>query len=779
MSRSRRTDPSTAPAAGAPHGAPAQPGQPGSARDVARAVVGITGDKNIPSWAEATTDRARRRVVALQAVAASEAAGAVALILLLRVAGGERDWSDFSFGVLVLLAGVGYAFAALHGVDRFAPNQRVRTIQLMSFNGAVATLICGIVVPVLPILVVLVIIRSVFYGLQVASFRTLVYDAVVPEVRVRAFARVTAGAMAGAAIGALLGAAAVAGPEIEPAAAVVLVGIISGLLALFSLRLTEPGIGGVEPARIERAFGASRRAEALRMPMRESIGRVLQVHTVRTSLSSYVAIGALGWALVWPFVLVTASIVIRDVLTGGGEPPSPGTLLLALAAVFLVVGGVVVLVGQGMEKARRVELRGLVQVAWLAPVILGAFAAFLLAFFAFDGLLVAAAFVIAIALVGGALGKVALDVTTLSVVTAQDRPVVAALTNFSWIAGGVLAAIIVPWDADTVADSTTVVRTGFAILFVLLVVAAFVGKRLMQQPDPDLDAVLPIAAEEILEETPTQEVTGLTPEVSPYAYVAPPAAVLDASGRPPLLSAEKVNFAYGSVPVLFDVDITVGEGELVAVLGPNGVGKTTLLRCLSGLEIPQQGVVRFNGEDVTKTTASKRVTLGLSQIVGGNAVFGSLTVAENLQMYGYSVGSDRKAVQEGVARAYEIFPRLADRRSQLGSTLSGGEQQMLGLSKALILRPHLLVVDEFSLGLAPVVVGELLAMVRQLNAEGTAVLLVEQSVNVALNLVDRCYFMEKGRVVYEGRADALRARPDLVQALSLGGLPHELEENAV
>jgi ABC-type branched-subunit amino acid transport system ATPase component len=301
----------------------------------------------------------------------------------------------------------------------------------------------------------------------------------------------------------------------------------------------------------------------------------------------------------------------------------------------------------------------------------------------------------------------------------------------------------------------------------------------MQQPDADLDAVLPVPVEEILAETPTEEVTGLTPEVSPYAYVAPPAAVLDASGRPPLLSAEKVNFAYGSVPVLFDVDVTVGEGELVAVLGPNGVGKTTLLRCLSGLEIPQQGVVRFNGQDVTRTAASKRVALGLSQIVGGNAVFGSLTVAENLQMYGYSAAKDRKAVQAGIQRAYEIFPRLSDRRSQLGSTLSGGEQQMLGLSKALILKPHLLVVDEFSLGLAPVVVGELLAMVRQLNAEGTAVLLVEQSVNVALNLVDRCYFMEKGRVVYEGRSEALRARPDLVQALSLGGLPHELEEHTV
>ena len=131
----------------------------------------------------------------------------------------------------------------------------------------------------------------------------------------------------------------------------------------------------------------------------------------------------------------------------------------------------------------------------------------------------------------------------------------------------------------------------------------------------------------------------------------------------------------------------------------------------------------------------------------------------------------------GIEQAYAVFPRLSDRRNQLGSTLSGGEQQMLGLSKALITKPKLLVIDEFSLGLAPVIVAELLSMVRELNAAGTAVLIVEQSVNVALNLVDRCYFMEKGRVVHTDTAAALRAQPELVQALSLGGLPPELAES--
>ncbi len=242
-----------------------------------------------------------------------------------------------------------------------------------------------------------------------------------------------------------------------------------------------------------------------------------------------------------------------------------------------------------------------------------------------------------------------------------------------------------------------------------------------------------------------------------------------AGDRPRLLEARGVDYSYGSVQVLFDVTMDVGEGELVALLGPNGVGKTTLLRVLSGLAKPNEGRVVLGGQDVTKLGAPKRVALGLSEIVGGQAVFGSMTVAENLRMYGFSIARDKAAVSEGIDKAYEAFPRLAERRNQLASTLSGGEQQMLGLSKALLLKPRILMVDEFSLGLAPVIVGELMGMVRQLNAEGTAVLLVEQSVNVALSLVHRAYFMEKGRIIFEGLASDLRGRPDLVAEITLGG----------
>jgi ABC-type branched-subunit amino acid transport system ATPase component len=240
--------------------------------------------------------------------------------------------------------------------------------------------------------------------------------------------------------------------------------------------------------------------------------------------------------------------------------------------------------------------------------------------------------------------------------------------------------------------------------------------------------------------------------------------------RPPLLSCRRVNFSYGPLQILFDVDFTVDEGEMVALLGTNGAGKSTLLRVISGLGTPSSGTVRIRGEDVTFAEPGERVRMGVSQIPGGKAVFGPLSVAENLRLYGYALGRDRKAVDRGIEEAFETFPRLAERRNAPASTMSGGEQQMLALTKALILQPQLLLIDELSLGLAPVVVGELLALVRKINAGGTAVVLVEQSVNVALSLAHHAYFMEKGAVRFDGRTEDLLERPDILRSVFLSGV---------
>jgi ABC-type branched-subunit amino acid transport system ATPase component/MFS family permease len=239
--------------------------------------------------------------------------------------------------------------------------------------------------------------------------------------------------------------------------------------------------------------------------------------------------------------------------------------------------------------------------------------------------------------------------------------------------------------------------------------------------------------------------------------------------RAPMLECLGLDFSYGQLQVLFGVDFRVDDGELVALLGTNGAGKSTLLRVLSGLGSPTRGTVHFDGVNITHWAAERRVHLGITQISGGKAVFGPLSVVENIQLFGYTSGHKTKAIQEGIEAAFSIFPALAERRHQMAQTLSGGQQQMLALTKALILRPRLLLIDEFSLGLAPVVVGELIPMVREINRRGASVVVVEQSVNVALSLAEHAYFMEKGEIRFDGDAKQLLSRRDLLRSVFLEG----------
>jgi ABC-type branched-subunit amino acid transport system ATPase component len=245
--------------------------------------------------------------------------------------------------------------------------------------------------------------------------------------------------------------------------------------------------------------------------------------------------------------------------------------------------------------------------------------------------------------------------------------------------------------------------------------------------------------------------------------------ITSSGGHLPMLACRNVDFSYGQLQVLFDCNFTVDDGEMVALLGVNGAGKSTLLKVISGIGLPSRGSVRFRGTDITFLDAERRLRLGVTQIPGGRAVFGPMSVVENLRSFGYTLGRDTRALDEAMDRCFDAFPRLAERRNQAASTLSGGEQQMLGLSKGLILRPQLLLIDELSLGLAPVIVGQLLEMVRRINADGTAVVLVEQSVNIALNLVDHAYFMEKGEIRFDGPAQELLDRDDLLRAVFLEG----------
>ncbi len=245
------------------------------------------------------------------------------------------------------------------------------------------------------------------------------------------------------------------------------------------------------------------------------------------------------------------------------------------------------------------------------------------------------------------------------------------------------------------------------------------------------------------------------------------AAVAEGGGA--LLICRGVEVAYDQVQVLFGVDLEVMPGEIVALLGTNGAGKSTLLKAISGTVDPIGGAILFDGRDITHADAVGTVSAGIVQVPGGRAVFPTLTVTEHLRAGGWMYRSEPEYLDQAVAEIYEIFPRLAERKEQMAGNLSGGEQQMLALAMAFIAKPKLLMVDELSLGLAPTIVEQLLGIVRRIQQSGTAIVLVEQSINVALTVAERAYFLEKGEVRFEGATRDLLARDDIVRSVFLQG----------
>jgi branched-chain amino acid transport system ATP-binding protein len=227
--------------------------------------------------------------------------------------------------------------------------------------------------------------------------------------------------------------------------------------------------------------------------------------------------------------------------------------------------------------------------------------------------------------------------------------------------------------------------------------------------------------------------------------------------------------AYGPVQILFEVDFDVAPGEIVALLGTNGAGKSTLLKGICGLVRPKRGTVTFGGEDITSLPADVTTRRGISLMPGGKGVFPTLTVAENLRLAAWLIRKDPERVEAAKAEVEDLFPILRERADQMAGNLSGGEQQMLALGGALMTRPELLMIDELSLGLAPTVVGQLLEVVREIHNRGTTLVIVEQSVNVALNLAERAVFMEKGQVRFTGPTAHLLERPDILRSVFIAG----------
>lgn len=240
-------------------------------------------------------------------------------------------------------------------------------------------------------------------------------------------------------------------------------------------------------------------------------------------------------------------------------------------------------------------------------------------------------------------------------------------------------------------------------------------------------------------------------------------------GESALLLVRGVEAGYGDRRVLHGIDLELVEGEVVALLGTNGAGKSTLLKTISGVVEADRGAIVFDGREITHAPPNEIAQLGISQMPGGQGVFGGLSVRENLQLAGWTRRRDPGGVNEATAEVLDMFPILGQRLDDAAANLSGGQQQMLALGMSFIARPRVLLIDELSLGLAPVVVGQLLPVIERLAADGTTVVLVEQSVNVALTVARRAYFMERGEIRFSGPTSELLARPDLLRSVFLSG----------
>ncbi|CAH0211297.1 ABC transporter ATP-binding protein [Peribacillus sp. NPDC101481] len=234
-----------------------------------------------------------------------------------------------------------------------------------------------------------------------------------------------------------------------------------------------------------------------------------------------------------------------------------------------------------------------------------------------------------------------------------------------------------------------------------------------------------------------------------------------------MLKIEDINVYYGNIQALKGISLSINEGEIVTLIGANGAGKSTLLKSISGLLKPKQGKIVYEGQSIGGKAAQSIVKMGISHVPEGRRVFANMTVEENLQLGAY-LRKDKAGIKQDMEKVYELFPRLLERLKQQSGTLSGGEQQMLAMGRALMAKPRLLLLDEPSMGLAPLLVKQIFNIIEEINKTGTTILLVEQNANLALSIADRAYVVETGRIVLSGKSEELTASEEIKNAY-LGG----------
>ena len=672
-------------------------------------------------------------------------------------------------GVMVVLGAVPMAALA----DRVA---RVRIIPVASAFWAATVFLSGLVVnPFQLFLTNAGTGLGQAYRLPVSN--SLLVDAYPIAARSRIFAFEALGRPVGQLLGPLVvgGAAAWAGGTEGWRAAFFVVAIPPLLAAAAALILKEPERGRFEQ---EAVFGSSAARAHGREELPVTVGAAFaRLRKIKTFYYLATGVGVLGFALI--ALPIQFNLLLEDKYgLGPLERGIVESLMWVASLIALPFAGRVFDRGFRRDPAAMMRLAG-------GMVVL-------------TGVLYAVA--LPIKMIGPLVGLLALGQALISTAFVAAPSIVAAVSPyriraqafalipvFVFLMGGFFGGLIVGQLSDAYNHRTA--------LLVSAPPAAMIGGALIVYGSRWIRRDISLAVEELLEERATHE------------------RIAAAGASVPVLQVGNLDFSYGPVQVLFDVNLEVARGETLALLGTNGAGKSTLLRAISGLGFPDRGVVRLNGRTVTYAEAEARYAAGIVQLRGGGGVFPALTGRENLRAAllsrsrgrspslslsrtssvdsGSRVGgadpadsesraggagsadsesrADRAEIEARAESAAELFPALADRLDVAAGDLSGGQQQMLALAMALAQEPEVLLIDELSLGLAPALVQELLEVVEGLRARGQTMVIVEQSLNVALAFADRAVFMEKGRVRFEGPAAELAQRDDLVRAVFLGG----------
>jgi len=642
-----------------------------------------------------------------------------------------RDSFGVSNGVIVFLASAAGAFLVLGALpmgwlaDRF---KRPKIIGWASLAFAAFLAVCGVVTNAF----------QLFWarlGVGVSKANTLpVHGSLIADAYpIGARGRVSASmAMAGRLTATLspvivAGIASAAGGDNGWRWPFLLLGIPTAIVALFAFRLPEPPRGQFEKKDVLGEVIEDRQAASI--SVEAAFGRLWQIRTLKTV---FVAFAAMGFGLFTTAVL--ANLFMEDHY-------GAGTFERGVLGTVGGIGVLIVLPFTGAyydrlyrrDPSRALRLVGLMilPAAVLTPI---QYFAPNVVLFAILGIPQTILLTIAFTMVGPVLQ---------SVVPYRLRGLGTALGSlyifFIGATGGALLSALVSDAFGTRAAVLSIVVPSTIIGGVLILRGASFIRN-------DLSLVVAELQEE-MEEHRRQ---------------------LESPDDIPKLQVVNIDYSYPPVQVLFDVGFEVRPGEVLALLGTNGAGKSTILRAIAGLGTPSRGVIRLDGRNVTYTTPEQRARLGIRILMGGKGVFPAMTVNENLEMAAFVYRSDQADFRHRLERAYDLFPALSEKRRDAAATLSGGQQQMLALAMVLLHDPEVLAIDELSLGLAPVLVQELLAVVERLKAEGMTIILVEQSLNVALSIADRAVFLEKGRVRFSGPAAELAERDDLARAVFLG-----------